>query len=155
VPPAGAALCRGSDDPPLHRARLAREDQLPAEGAEERVRNRRGPQRPQAAQHPDGAADERVAAEPEDERRVVVVDPEAEPHLLERLLAGRAHVQRPVRPLPGDRAAARELGVEDRVAERSRRVAGQPCGEPERIRTARAHVGDDHGPRIVAGAADE
>jgi hypothetical protein len=41
-----AALRRGANDPALHRPRLAREDQLPAERAEEGVRDGRDAKRP-------------------------------------------------------------------------------------------------------------
>ena len=73
-------------------------------------------------------------AEAENERRVVVVEREAAPELLERLLARRAQVHRPVGSLPRDPAPGRQLGVEYRVSKGAGRIACEPRRERERVR---------------------
>ena len=64
-----------------------------------------------------GRAEQWVALEAQDERGVVVIDPEAEAHLIERFLAGRADADDAVGPLPGDPAAGGHDGVQNPVAE--------------------------------------
>ena len=143
---------RSPDDPPLHRAGLAREDQLAAQRAQQRVGDGGEPDRAQSAQPAHRGPEQRVALEAEDERRVVVVDPEAEAELLEGLVSGRAEADDPVGLLPGDAAAGGEHGREHAVAEGARRIAGVARGERQGVRTAWTQLGADHRRRIDASA---
>ena len=96
---------RRADDPPLDRAGVPGEDQLAAERAQQRLGDRRRPDRPQAGQVPRRRPDQRVAPEAAQELGVVGVEGEAEAELLEPLLARRPQDDDPVGPLPGLRRA--------------------------------------------------
>src|SRR5581483_8548349 len=148
-----APVGRGAAEPPLHRPRLAGEDQLAAQRPEQGVGDGREPEGPEPAEPADGRAQHRVALEPEDEGCVVVVDRQAEPELGERLVARRAQADRAVRPLPGDGTSGRDDRVQDPVPKdpgRVRRAAGR---ERQRVRATGAKLGGDHRPSIVPAPA--
>ena len=129
-----------ADELRLEEPRRPRVDQLPADRLEERVDDRRRPDRPHPSHAPHRVPDERVVAEAAEELSVVVVGGEDEAKLGERLvglLALDPRVELPVRLLrdPGQRGSAARLegDREDPVAEEARRVALHPCGESERV----------------------
>ena len=147
-----AALGRRADDPPLHRARLARQDQLTAERAQERLGDgrRAGPGAARAAAGR-RVPMQRVALEAEHERRVVVVDRRGRSaSRSKRLLARRPQVRRR-RPAAARRPPRPAGSSASRTPSRNVRVASlaPPRGERERVRAARAEVGGDHEPSIV------
>src|SRR5262249_1298876 len=71
----------------LELARVARLDQLTAEGAQQRLRNRRQPQLAHPLERTRRLADQRIAREAPQELRVVGVDRHDETELLEPLVA--------------------------------------------------------------------
>ena len=95
-----------ADDPPFDLASLPRGDQLAAERPQQRVRDGGDADWPQAGQMARRATEERIAAEAEQELRVVVVDSEAEAQLLQRPLGCRRRRARD-RPETAARTRAR------------------------------------------------
>ena len=78
---------RCAHDRPLDLPRPARLDQLAGDGAQQRLRDRAGAHRAEAAEPADGLAEQRVAREPLQELGVVVVEPEREPDVVDALAA--------------------------------------------------------------------
>ena len=138
-------LGRRADDPPLHRARLARQDQLAAERAEQRLGDGR-----RAA--PAGA---RAAAGPSApssgsrwKRRTNGVWSSSIPRQKRSWSSASSPVaRRQTTPSGRCQATARPagtIGVQDPVAERAGRIDARSGREGERIGPARAQVGGDH-----------
>ena len=125
---------RRANDAPLECPGTSRVDQLPAERAQERLRDRRDAQRPKPAKVAGRSTDERVAGEALEEGRVVVVEREHEAKSFQRRLAGRAHEHAAVGVLPSRRAldavGARQRHRQHAVAEHAGGVAREPRGEP-------------------------
>ena len=90
---------------------MARLDQLAAERAEQRPRDRREPERPARRAGGWSSPEERVIGKAAEELRVVVVDREDEAKLLERAVAARTNDDRAVGTLP----RVDELAVELRT----------------------------------------
>src|SRR5581483_11678281 len=120
-------------------------DQLPSDRAEKRVRDRRGPHRPQAAEPARSLADQRVVREPPEQLGVVVVEPEHETHVVDAGVALRAHGNRAVLPLDREHALRSSVDCDRRVvcpaAHDACRIAGQTPRETQRVRTARLQLG--------------
>jgi hypothetical protein len=74
-------------------------DQLAADRAQKRVRDRADTRWPEPAQEADGAPEQGVVREPPQERRVVVVEGQYEPEALQTCLAHRLEVDPAVRAL--------------------------------------------------------
>ena len=140
------SLAGAAQEPRFQLPRRPRLDQLPADGLEEGMRDRRRPQRPQPAKAADRLAEQGSPAKRRSELRVVVVRGEDEAQALERGprplpfdLGGEAAVGALAHA--GDRRPA--LGLErhrqDSVTEMARRIAPHPGGEGERV----GRAGDD------------
>src|SRR5581483_5920854 len=136
--PAGADR---ADDRLLHSARALRLDQLPAEGAQKRLRNGGDAYGTEAAQVARRAPEHAVVAHTHEKRRVVVVQREqpAETLCRRRRLGTNRHRSRGRLPRARqlDAPVDRERLREQAVAKRARRVARQTGGECERVRAAR------------------
>ena len=91
----------GADDGALDLPRAARRDQLPRDGAQQRLRDGGGAQRPEPAEAARRLADQRIVREPAQELGVVVLEPEHEPDVLDAGLARRLDVDGAVGRLPG------------------------------------------------------
>jgi hypothetical protein len=142
-----------ADDRTLDLARAARLDQLPGDCAEQRLRDRGGAHRPQAANAAQRLGEQRVAREPMEEIGVVVVEPERESHVVDaRVALGRNH-DRPVGPLkrmhrfePVADPQRRAVGPVDDDAGRVGRKAARLA---EGVWPGRAELGADVHPPIV------
>src|SRR5580765_4631401 len=141
---AGQRRRERADHGALDLARPARLDQLPADGAQQRVGDGRGPKRPQPALTPDRFADQRVTGEALDELGVVVVDREDEAELVDPGLTRRPQLDGAVRLLPGSAGpAARKPGDEHAVDHAAGRVAPVPQGGAEGVGAPRPNRGRD------------
>src|SRR3954465_220461 len=144
-PSASQRWCQRADDRALDRPCAAGLDQLSADGPQERLGDGRRAHRPQAADAPRRLADQRVAREATQELRMVVIDGEHKPQLVDAGVAGRAQLHRAVGLLPGAAgAAARERGDEDAVDDRAGRIAAAPGRRAQGVRAARPDRGGDH-----------
>ena len=131
---------------PLDLPRPTRLDQLPGDGAQQRVRDGRRADRPQAADPPHRFAEQRVAGEAAEELRVVVVEAEHEAHVLDTGLAvggdhdravgalRRLHLLEPA--VDRDRRAEDALGTSTRVAS----AAASASERRRRVRALRAEL---------------
>ena len=150
-----------AQEPRLDPAGLARRDQLSAERAQERVRDRRRAERAQAAQAQRRVADQRIRAESPQELRVVGVDGEHEAQALEgrlRLGAVEPHPERPVPDLPHACERGAAVGLEDAgeeaVAKDARTIAGSARRQLERVGAAGADGRLERHPGTVAPPPD-
>ena len=144
------ALGRRPDDPPLHRARLARQDQLAAERAQERLGDgrRAGPGAGRATAGRSGRSTGRAGSG----ARTACGRRRSRGRSAARSSASSPVARRQTTPSGCCQATARpagSVGVQDAVPPRPRRVARPASGQSERVRAAWAEVGGDHGPRIV------
>ena len=138
---------RRAHDSALDLARPARRDQLAAERAEERLSYRRAPQRSQAFEPSYRRSQEGVAGEALQELRMVVVEPQREPHAFDRLLPRRADEHDAVRQLSRLRDLQLPVGLvnrpEDAAGCNARGVAAVAGGESEGVGPARSERGLD------------
>lgn len=133
-----------SDDASLDLVRAPRLDQLAAERAQERMRDGVEPHRSQPGEPPDHVLQERVAREPSQERRMVVVEREHEAQALEPVVARGSQDDAAVSALPrGSNAPTAKRGGQQSVAEAAGRVSASR--QSERVRTARLDDRLDHG----------
>ena len=87
---------RRAHDRALDLPRALRQDQLPGDRAQERLRDGAGAHRPQPANPLHRLAEQRIVREPRQELAVVVVEPEGEADVLDAALALRRDDDRPV-----------------------------------------------------------
>ena len=132
------ALRRVANEAPFDRARLARGDQLPDDGAQQRVRDGRRADRAQALEVADRPREELVVTKPLEELRVVVLHAEHEAEPLDSSFGLGAENERAVGQLACRcRFAAAQHASEDAVPKAPCRVRRAPCGERERVGAAR------------------
>ena len=148
------ALARRANDDPVELARAIGLDQLAAERAQQRPRDRRRAERPQAARLADRRSEQRILREAAQELRVVVVEREHEAQLLDGLVA---RSPAPARRRPSAASACATSSpithVKHAVAKQPRGVVREPRREGERVRTTRTKLDLEHAP-IMTAAGD-
>ena len=135
-----AELRRGrAHDRPLDLPRSARLDQLAGNRAQERLRDGAGTHWPEPAQLPDALAEEWVARVALEKLRVVIVEPEREPHVVDAGVARGRDDHRAVGLL--QRVDALEL-----IADADRRAIRARADDPGRIACMPARRRREYGP---------